>query len=135
MANAYSVQTYQQNAVSSASPLQLIVMLYDGAIRSMELGRGHMRKKDITSQNAQLQKAQRILMELMSALDMKQGGEIASNLMSLYSFVYEQLVNANTYDREECIDAALKVMSDLRSSWVELEKITGRTDEQLRNAA
>jgi flagellar protein FliS len=52
---------------------------------------------------------------------MHQGGEIAQNLFALYSYCYNELVMANVEDNVEALDRAVKVLTDLRSSWVELE--------------
>src|SRR4051794_38624400 len=88
------VQEYQKGAVNGASPLQLVVMLYDGALRFMEAGKFAMASKDLDKQNHNLKKAQSIISELMACLDMNQGGEVATNLMSLYNYTILQLVEA-----------------------------------------
>lgn len=105
-----------------ASPVQLVVMLYDGALRFMESGKRAMAQGEIFKQNDQLQRAQNIVLELMSTLDMKKGGEVSQNLMALYTYVLEQLVEGNVRDSAEYIDRAAKVMSELREGWTELEK-------------
>lgn len=121
--HAYHDQ-YRQSSINGASPLQLIVMLYDGALRFMGGALTAMRQENRFDQNEKLTRAQRIITELMSCLDMDKGGEIAQNLMALYSYVYDQLVQANLNDDEEAILRAQKVMSDLRASWAELDKST-----------
>ncbi|MBS1717701.1 MAG: flagellar export chaperone FliS [Armatimonadetes bacterium] len=115
---------YQKQAVGTASPLQLVIMLYDGATKCMIEGRQAMLEKRIQDQNDSLQKAQKIIVELLTSLDMDQGGEIAKNLASLYKYVFNQLVEANIEDKVEKIDVAMKVMTELRSSWAEIEKTT-----------
>ena len=117
-------QEYRKNAVIGASPVQLVVMLYDGALKFMEQGKVSMAARDIQKQNHYIQKAQRIVMELMSSLDMVKGGEIAKNLLALYTYVLEELVSANIEDRSECLDRAMRTLTELRESWVEVEKIT-----------
>lgn len=116
------VQEYQKNAVNGASPLQLVIMLYDGALRFLEAGKHAMQQGDLERQNHNLQKAQRILMELTACLDMEQGGEIARNLFALYSYCLNELVTANVEDRPEPIDVCCRILSDLRESWAELER-------------
>jgi len=116
------VQEYRKGAVNGASPLQLIIMLYDGALKHMEAGKHAIESNDLAKQNQNLQKAQRIVMELMSCLDMKQGGEVAKNLLALYTYVLNQLVEANISDKAEPIERSIQVFSDLRESWVEIEK-------------
>lgn len=116
------VDEYQKNAVNGASPLELVVLLYDGAIRFCELAKIAMANNDRFGKNANLLKAQRIITELTSCLDLKQGGEIAQNLLSLYTFAYNQLVAANLEERPELIDQSVKVLASLRESWSELEQ-------------
>lgn len=129
MQNGQYVDEYRKNAVNGASPLQLVIMLYDGAIRFCELGRAAMASGDRFAQNTNLVKAQRILTELTSCLDMKQGGEVAKNLLSLYTFAYNELVKANLEDNSDSIDQAVKVLSSLRESWGALEEQTRATGE------
>ena len=77
MAYERITREYQKNAVNGASPIQLVVMLYDGALKFMEAGKKAMAEGDRDKQNQNLQKAQKIVMELMSCLDMEEGKEIA----------------------------------------------------------
>lgn len=122
MAHARFAHEYQKSAVQGASPLQLIVLMYDGALRFMEAGRHAMVKRDLERQNTNLQKAQRVVLELMACLDMTQGGDVSKNLFALYSYVVDELVKANIEDDLAAADRAIKVMSDLRESWSELQK-------------
>jgi flagellar protein FliS len=117
-----SIDQYRKSSVSSASPLQLVVMLYDGALRFMEAGKHAMAKRDVFAQNENITKAQRILSELLSTLDLEQGGEVATNLMSIYTYVYDRLVEANIEDKPEIVDECITIMSELRESWVEIER-------------
>jgi flagellar protein FliS len=109
---------YRKNAVNGASPLQLVIMLYDGALKFMEGGRHAIAHNDLVKQNDQLQRAQKVIMELMSCLDMEKGGEVAKNLLSLYTYVLNELVKANVEDSADRVDRCMKVMRDLRESWV-----------------
>jgi flagellar protein FliS len=97
-------------------------MLYDGALRFMEAGRHAMLRRDVFAQNENFTKAQRIVSELLSTLDMEQGGEVARNLVSLYTYVYDKLVEANLEDKPELVDECATIMSELRESWVELDR-------------
>ena len=128
------VQEYRKGAVNGASPLQLVIMLYDGALKYMEAGKYAITHKDLKKQNESLQKAQKIVMELMSCLDMKQGGEVAKNLCALYTYVLNQLVQANIQDDIEPIEQSIRVLSDLRESWVQIEQ-TQRIPQEERIAS
>ncbi len=121
MSSSRNLQEYRKQVVNGASPLQLVIMLYDGALRFMDAGRRAMAAGDIETQNTSLQKAQKIVLELASCLDMGQGGEIAENLFALYTYCYNQLVAANIEDKPEYIDQATRVLTDLRESWVQIE--------------
>lgn len=129
-----SIDQYRKAAVSTASPLQLVIMLYDGALRFMQAAKNAMAEGDLQTQNDKLQKAQKIVAELTSCLDLEQGGEIAQNLFALYDFAYNRLVLANIEDRPDYVDQAMKVLSDLRESWVAVES-QHRTGEPHRDAA
>jgi flagellar protein FliS len=115
-------QEYQKQNVNGASPVQLIVMLYDGALRFMEAGKYAMVNGNLDKQNYYLQKAQKIVLELMSCLDMGQGGDVAKNLFALYGYVLNELVAANVEDASDPIERAIKVFSDLRESWAQIEQ-------------
>ena len=121
-------QAYRQNAVAGASPVQLIVMLYDGTLRFIEEGKRAMLAKDFETKNLKFQRAQKIVMELISTLDIRNGGEIATNLLSLYTFVLNELTEGNVSDKTVHIDNAYRTMSELRESWAELERnhVNGR---------
>jgi flagellar protein FliS len=124
LAHGRFVQEYQKGAVNGASPVQLVIMLYDGALRFMEAGRHAIVRRDVEKQNYNLQKAQKIVMELMGCLDMSGGGDIAKNLLALYTYALNELVEANMKDEPDGVERAMRVFSELRESWVEIEKST-----------
>ncbi len=126
MATNQFANEYRKNSVNGASPLQLIVMLYDGALRNIEAGRVAMSHQDYTRQNQALQQAQKIVFELLACVDVAQGGEIAANLVALYEYVINKLVKANIEDNPEPLGHCAKVLGDLRQTWNEL-------DTQIRN--
>lgn len=134
MAYAQVANEYRKNAVNTASPLQLVIMLYDGAIRFMEQGKLAMADRDLNKQNESLQRAQKIIFELMSCLDMAKGGEIAQNLFSLYTYVVNELVDSNIKDDPSGIDRSLRILRELRTSWDALEK-EGTHAQPARQAA
>lgn len=122
MSGSLYVDRYRKSAITGSSPLQLVVMLYDGALRYMDAGRAAIATGDLKTQNEQLQKAQKVIGELSSCLDMKRGGEIAKNLLGLYTFAYNRLVEANVTDDPTLIDDAYRIMVDLRLAWMQIEQ-------------
>jgi flagellar protein FliS len=135
LVNGRFVKEYQKNAVNGASPLGLIIMLYDGALRFIDTGKVGIAEHDYDKQNLHLQKAQKIVMELMSCLDMGRGGEIAKNLFSLYTYVLNELIEANISDNCEAADRGAKVLRELRESWVAIEERQRKGEVELPVAA
>ncbi len=121
MALTSPYDVYQRTQVDTASPVRLIVMLYDGAIRFLRQGQDAMQRGDREKQNHYLVRAQRILAELTSALNLEQGGEIAVNLMALYQFMNEQLVLANLQDDMEKVQRVREMLESLREAWAQAE--------------
>ena len=88
--NSSSVATkYQHSQVSHADPVQLIVLLYDGALSRIAQGRQRLQEKDLPHAGVAISKAQAIVGELRQSLNMEAGGEVAKNLNSLYAYVHD----------------------------------------------
>ena len=119
--NAYSA--YQKTNVNTASQGKLVVLLYEGAIKQLTMALNFIDENDkIKPQNIEkfgicLQKVQSIITELQVSLDMEKGGDIATNLMALYVFFNEELVQASITKDKEKIKSVIKMMSDLAESW------------------
>lgn len=122
MSYANGANAYRKNAAMGASPVQLVVMLYDGALRFAEEGKRAMIEKNYEVQNEKLQRAQKIVMELMGSLDFEKGGEIAKNLLGLYEFTLNELIEGNITDSPERIGNAQSTLRELREAWVVIQK-------------
>lgn len=131
MASGRFAHEYQKQQVNGASPVQLVVMLYDGALRFMEAGKHAIVNKNLEKQNYYIQKAQRIVTELMATLDMEKGGEVAKNLFALYGYVLNELVTANIQDEIEAVDRAIRVFSELRESWAQIAEATAPQNQPM----
>ncbi len=119
-ANAYA-RVGVESAVMSASPHQLIVMLFDGAIASIRTARIHMQDGNITEKGRAISKALDIVNNgLLSALDADKGGEIAERLGSLYDYVARLLLTANLRDDAQSLDQAETLLADIASAWREI---------------
>ncbi len=110
-------QRYLETAVETAHPARLVVMLYDGALRFLNQAREAMEQRNYEEQNLYLQKTQRILAELISSLDFTKGGEVAENLFRIYTYLYNQLVQANLQDDPLKVQQAIALLSELREAW------------------
>jgi flagellar secretion chaperone FliS len=116
-------RTDLETGVEAASPQRLVVMLYDGAIRSMLAAKAALASGDIGQRGEALSKAISIIDEgLRPALDLNAGGEIAANLLALYEYVSNLLLYANLKGQQAPLDEALRLMTELRGAWEQLER-------------
>lgn len=120
---------YKKAQVQTASPEQILIMLYDGAIRFLNQAKVHMQNSDIEQSHTNIIKAQRILTEFMSSLDMDLGGEMAENLFNLYEYLHHRLVQANIKKDTEAIDEVLEHLRGLKATWEEAIKIAAKEKE------
>ncbi len=126
--NAYSA--YQKTNISTASQGRLVVLLYEGAIKQLTAAisyfepDGKIKPANIEKYGICIQKAQTIITELQVSLDMEKGGEIAKNLMSLYVYFNEQLMNAGISRDKNKIDFVLNMMKQLADSWRQISNST-----------
>lgn len=129
--NAYTA--YQRTNISTATGGRLIVLLYEGAVKQLSQALnlfepdGKIQAKNIEQFGNCIQKAEAIISELEVSLDMEKGGEIAKNLMSLYLFFNEELVQANISKNKEKIQSVLKMLSDLTESWRQIVATNANT--------
>jgi flagellar protein FliS len=114
-----AVGAYRKQAVETARPIDLVVMLYDGLLHSLRKAKSAIEQKNLDEQNAELLRAQRILSELTAGLDREKGGEISRNLASLYQFCIQRLVAANIEDNAALVGEVLRVIEPLRDAWAE----------------
>jgi flagellar protein FliS len=116
---------YRKQAVTGASPLELVLMLYDGALQSCALAKKAIEDRDLEAQHKHLLRAQRVLSELTASLDMESGGEVARNLFGLYTYCLNQLAEANVRDEVEPLERTAKVLSELRVAWQQIREVAG----------
>ncbi len=122
------LRSYQVNDISTSSQGQLILMLYDGALQAVNQSIRCMGRQEIAEQSRYISKAQDIINELSSALDMKQGGEVSKTLEQLYQFVLNQLIQANITSDTMYLESVIKVLSPLRDAWSQISEAT--TDDE-----
>jgi flagellar secretion chaperone FliS len=111
---------YEQTQVVTSSGVQLVVLLYDAAIQSMEMARRDIQAKNVREKARHLGRAIAIIGELNSVLDLEQGGEIARSLRRLYDYMLMELVEANARNNEQKLEAPLRCLSTLREAWREV---------------
>lgn len=117
---------YKQNSVMTASPQELTLMLYNGALKFIGLSKIHIGKKDIPKANESIIRAQDIIQELNITLNMDY--EVSTGLRSIYIYIVDVLVDANISKDVRHLDEATQMVTELRDTWKEAIKMskTGR---------
>ncbi len=119
--NAYGKQDLKAQ-VEAASPHRLILMLFEGAIKSCHLAKLHMQNGVIADKGMAITKAIAIIDEgLRISLDKEQGGELAANLDALYQYMGQRLLQANLRNDPAMLDEVLSLLSGLKESWEKID--------------
>ena len=113
---AYSPSAYRQSAVLTASPEQLVVMLYDGARRFLGQATAAMQAGDVQTSHLKLRRAEAIISHLLETLDLDQG-DIALRLQSIYLFCNRHLNDARVQLDPKKIEQVNTLLGELRSAW------------------
>jgi len=114
-------QAYQENSINTARPEELTLMLYNGAIRFIKQAKYAIENKNIELANESLIKAQNIILELQSTLDMNY--DIAKNLDALYDYLYNRLIEGNLKKDQAILDEVLSFVTELRDTWQQAMKL------------
>lgn len=114
---------YQQSSVQTASPAQLLLMLYDGAIKFVKLGIDGIENRQFDKANTNLVKAQAIINELIASLD--HNYEIADHLNRLYEYFLYLLIQSNIKKNKQPALEVLEHLQELKSTWEEASKQMG----------
>jgi flagellar protein FliS len=109
---------YRKTQVRTAPPSELLLMVYDVAVRSTERAIKCMENGHVAEANRHLLKAQAAVDELNGALDFEVGGRIAQNLASLYDFIKSSLIKANLRKDPDSLKDSLRLLIDLKDGWI-----------------
>ena len=113
---------YKKASVNTLDQNKLIIMLYDGAIKNANFAVQYMESGEIEKVHDSLIKTKNIVTELLATLNMDQGGEIAKNLKSLYSFMFSQLIEANMEKKTAPVLTVIDLLKELRGAWVQIKE-------------
>ncbi len=119
--NANAARLYQKNAVNTASPAKLTLMLYDGAVKFCNIALEGFEEKNIEKISNNLIKAEKIIVEFRATLDMKY--PVAKEFDTVYDYVYRRLVEANMKKDKEALEEALRHIKTMRETWKEVMRI------------
>lgn len=122
LAGKKHLDAYKDTEIQTADQGKLIVMLYDGAIRFLNIAIENMTPRRYDVVNTNIIKAQDIVTELMLSLNMDQGGEIARNLFNIYAYMKKRLLEGNIAKDAEILKEVVSHLNALRSAWDELSR-------------
>ena len=124
MKYAQFAKSYQAVAVTTASPGNLVLMLFDGALRFLSTALHGFQNEEVAKRNEEINnnliKAQRILRELQCSLDMKAGGEFSTRMYALYDFMIEELRKANMTKEPAPIQTVERLLGEIRDAWAQM---------------
>lgn len=126
--NPYLKQ-YKKNQIETATPEQVLILLYDGAIQYLNRAKVAIAEGNNTQFHNNILGCEKILMEFMNTLDMNQGGKLAENLYRLYDYYYRTLVSAGISQNVKSIDEVLKHLMGLRETWQKAIEISNAEKE------
>jgi flagellar protein FliS len=113
---------YAATQVATADRLQLVVMLYEGAISFLRQAQEKMALKDVAGKGLYLGKTLDIIAELNASLNFQEGQEVATNLFHLYNFMTAHLTRANINGDREAVEEVLGILVQLKAAWEEVCK-------------
>jgi len=114
------VSVYLEQEILSANSVQLIHILYQSAITELRDARRNMASRQIAAKCANFSQASALIGELLSALDLAAGGEIAVRLKALYEYMLSRLLEANLKNLDEPVAQVISLLSTLDEGWKEL---------------
>nr|WP_267507716.1 flagellar export chaperone FliS [Borreliella bavariensis] len=116
---------YKQTQINTSNPLSILIMLYDKAIQDLKVAKELIKDENWQNKikaNEKIFHAQEIITELMSTLNFEQGGNISTNLLSIYSFLNKELENVLLKKEIHKIDNVIKQLQELSFTWKKLRK-------------
>ena len=119
---SYGLGAYKKTSVQTASKEQILLMLYQAAIKNCKHAIEAIEKKEIAKKGEYIGKLQDIVIELNNSLDFEVGGDIAKELSSLYDYVLFASTQANIKITKEPLEGCLNVLNTLYAGWSEAVK-------------
>lgn len=118
--SSYATGAYLQSTVTTSSPVDLVIRLYDGTIEFLEKAATAIGMNEVAIKLRYIEKSLAIVDELSRSLNMEAGGIIAMNLKELYDYISREMVLANAANDPEKLRHIIGIIKKLREGWVEI---------------
>lgn len=112
---------YSTNKVTTATPAELTLMLYEGAIKFCNIAKVAMERNDMQSANLNMQKARNIIVELQTTLNFDY--PVAKDFDAIYTFIFERMVEANVSKNPAVVEEILVQLREIRDIWKQVMKV------------
>lgn len=126
--NQNRMSEYQRNAILTASPAELTLMLYEGAIKFCNIAKMAIEKGDVQKAHDNIMRAQRVITEFRATLDHKY--PVWEDFERVYDYIYRKLVEANMHKDLVPLEEALKYIREMRDTWKEVMRLAGSSGQR-----
>jgi flagellar secretion chaperone FliS len=126
--NAYD--TYLEDRILSADPVELVHMLYQAASTAIADARRHLAEGRIKERATAISKACDILLELNTSLDYERGGALSERLANLYGYMHRRLIEANFRQSDDCLAEVGSLLATLEEAWEAVRQDAHRTEQK-----
>ncbi|MDF2511435.1 MAG: hypothetical protein K0S04_1301 [Herbinix sp.] len=116
-----AAMVYNNNKILTASPAELTLMLYEGAIKFCNLALIGLEREEFEKVNTNMIKAERIILELKATLDFKY--PVANDFERVYDYIYNRMIDANIKKDKEIIEESLGYVREMRDTWKEVMRL------------
>ena len=119
---------YQNNQIATAKPEQILILLYDGAIRFVYRAAAAIDANNAEQKNININKTVAILSEFSATLDHTIGGQVAADLTALYNFMIRELTVVNRTNDLNRLENVRSILTELRDTWAQAVKMKPETN-------
>ena len=123
---------YREEEILNADPIQLVGILYRGALDAIGAARRHLAAGEIRQRSRQIVKAWEIVHELSRALDHRQGGDLSRNLAGLYAYMQTRLMEANSSQSDAPLQEVERLLATLQEGWRQVPSLEVAKDVEER---
>jgi flagellar protein FliS len=116
--------SYREAAVRGASPIRLVICLYEQAIEDLRRAVLALEKGDVAARTREINHALKVIGQLQGSLDMERGGEVAKNLVSFYGALRAGLNEAQARQSSRILEQQISQLATVHEAWLEVERVT-----------
>jgi len=121
--------SYREAAIQGASPVRLVICLYEQAIEDLRRALAALEKKDIPARTSAINHAHTVIGQLQGTLDSERGGEVARNLQRFYNIIRSGLIDAHCKQSAASLQQQIALLMQVHEAWLEVERASGASPQ------